>query len=186
MAEPMYRRIAEDLRRRIESGELVRGTQLRSEVELREEYGQDGREVSRNTVRDAVKLLVARGLVEIRPGQGTFVVKEMTPFLTKLDIDPAAWGEEEVFKLEAERQGRIPDQSVPEVRFQRASSLLDGLIASQLQLGEGAQVISRSQERRIDGTPYSLQTTYYPWTCYSEIHPRRAFWRPPAVAGHSG
>lgn len=73
MVEPMYWQIAEDLRRRIESGELPPGANLRG-MELMEEYGRDGKEVTRNTMRDAIKLLVARGLVEIRPGQGTFVL----------------------------------------------------------------------------------------------------------------
>jgi GntR family transcriptional regulator len=77
MSQPMYRRIADDLRHKIESGELAPGSMLRSEVELREGYGVDGI-VSRNTIRDAVKLLVAHGLVETRPGQGTFVVKKIT------------------------------------------------------------------------------------------------------------
>ena len=40
MAEPMYRFIADDLDGRIKSGELAPGEQLKSEVELREEYGQ--------------------------------------------------------------------------------------------------------------------------------------------------
>lgn len=40
MSEPMYRLIADDLRRQIESGSLPPGAQLKSEVELREEYGQ--------------------------------------------------------------------------------------------------------------------------------------------------
>ena len=58
--QPIYRAIAEDLRRQIESGELAPGVQLKTEVEFRQEYGQDGR-ISRNTVRDAIKLLIARG-----------------------------------------------------------------------------------------------------------------------------
>jgi len=91
MSEPMYRLIADDLRRQIESGSLPPGAQLKSEVELREEYGQgqgpDGK-TSRNTVRDAIKLLVSRGLVETRPGQGTFVVTKMIPFVSKLNTDP--------------------------------------------------------------------------------------------------
>jgi GntR family transcriptional regulator len=62
MAEPMYRQIAEDLRGRIESGELAGGSQLPTEIELQEQFG-----TSRNTVRDAVKLLTIRGLVETRP-----------------------------------------------------------------------------------------------------------------------
>ncbi len=40
MSEPMYRLIADDLRRQIESGALRPGVQLQSEVELREKYGQ--------------------------------------------------------------------------------------------------------------------------------------------------
>jgi GntR family transcriptional regulator len=158
MAEPMYRLIADDLRRQIESGQLAPGAQLISEVELREEYGQDGR-ASRNTVRDAIKLLVARGLVETRPGQGTFVVKKVQPFVSKLTADRESGGvEDEVYVFEVARQGRMPEETPPRVEVQPASAL----VASHLQLGEGKQVISRHQERRIDGIPWSLQTTYYP------------------------
>ena len=49
MPEPMYRQIADDLRQKIESGELGSGRQLPTELELRDQY-----EASRNTVRDAV------------------------------------------------------------------------------------------------------------------------------------
>jgi Bacterial regulatory proteins, gntR family len=62
--EPIYRTIAEDLRRQIEAGELRPGQQLLTENELRDYYG-----ASRNTIRDAIKWLVTRGLVETRPGQ---------------------------------------------------------------------------------------------------------------------
>ena len=74
MADPMYRQIADDLRRQIEDGELAPGSQLPTELELREKYN-----ASRNTIRDAIKWLITRGLVETRPGQGTFVVAEITP-----------------------------------------------------------------------------------------------------------
>jgi GntR family transcriptional regulator len=155
----MYRRIAEGLQHKIESGELAPGAQLKSEVELREEYGQNGKEVSRNTVRDAIKLLVSRGLVETRPGQGTFVVRKVQPFITKLNVDPEPGGvEDTVYKSEVQRQGRTPEETRPKVEVQPAS----GLVASRLTLGEAEQVISRHQERRIDGTPWSLQTTFYP------------------------
>jgi len=81
MPDPLYRQIAEDLRQQIESGELAPGSQLRTELELREHY-----DASRNTIRDAVKLLIARGLVATRPGQGTFVVERIEPFIIALDI----------------------------------------------------------------------------------------------------
>jgi len=158
VAEPMYRRIAEDLRHRIESGELPPGQKLPSEEELREEYGQDGQFVSRNTVRDAVKLLVARGLIQTRPGQGTFVLGKMTAFITRLNTDPgSSVSDSLVYKSAVERQGRIPEDTLSVV-IQPASELA----ASQLELKEGAQVILRHQERKIDRAPFSLQTTYYP------------------------
>jgi GntR family transcriptional regulator len=159
VAEPMYRRIAEDLRRQIESGEVAPGSQLKSEVDLQEEYGRDGKDVSRNTVRDAIKLLISRGLVETRPGQGTFVLRKVVPFVSRLTTDPEAGGiEDNVYKSEVERKGRTPDETVPRVEVQPASDL----VASQLRLAAGTQVISRHQQRKIDGSPWSLQTSFYP------------------------
>ena len=40
MANPLYRQIAEDLRGKIESGDLDPGQQLQTETELRERYGR--------------------------------------------------------------------------------------------------------------------------------------------------
>jgi DNA-binding GntR family transcriptional regulator len=59
MAEPMYRRIAQELRQEIQSGMPGPGEHLPTELELRERY-----DASRNTVRDAIKLLTTLGLVE--------------------------------------------------------------------------------------------------------------------------
>jgi GntR family transcriptional regulator len=84
MAEQsMYRQIAENLREQIISGQIAPGAKLRTEIELREHYG-----ASRNTVRDAIKWLITLGLVETRPGQGTFVVQKIDPFVTTLTTDP--------------------------------------------------------------------------------------------------
>ena len=58
MAEPMYRQIADDLRGKIDSGEIAHGAQLPTEIELMDAYS-----ASRNTVRDAIKLLTTRGMV---------------------------------------------------------------------------------------------------------------------------
>jgi DNA-binding GntR family transcriptional regulator len=48
VSEPMYRVIAADLRRQIEHGELPAGSQLATEVELREMYGRPDAPISRN------------------------------------------------------------------------------------------------------------------------------------------
>lgn len=55
----MYLQIVDDLQCKIEAGDLGPGNQLPSEMELREQY-----DASRNTVRDAIKWLITRGLVE--------------------------------------------------------------------------------------------------------------------------
>jgi GntR family transcriptional regulator len=156
MTDPMWRQIAESLRERIESGELGReGKPLPSELELREEYN-----ASRNTVRDAVKWLVTRGLVVTRPGQGTFVVKKIDPLVTPLSPDLSArpGGETAAFLSEVAAQRRSPEVSVPRVEIQRAT----GLVASELRIDEGTTVVSRQQQRFIDSLPWSLQTSYYP------------------------
>lgn len=120
MAEPRYRQIAEDLSRQIESGELSPGEPLPSEVVLREKYGQEGKEVSRNTVRDAIKLLISRGLIETRPGQGTFVLRQMVPFVTMLDTNPEpGGGAETVYESEVKRWGREPEPSLPKLEVHR-------------------------------------------------------------------
>jgi GntR family transcriptional regulator len=82
MADPLYRQIAQDLMHKIQSGQLPPGAKLPNEVEFREEY-----DASRNTIRDAIKWLTIRRLVETRPGQGTFVVQKIEPFVTTLSDD---------------------------------------------------------------------------------------------------
>jgi GntR family transcriptional regulator len=158
MADPMYRQIAQKLRQRITSGELAPGHQLPTELELREMHG-----ASRNTIRDAIKWLTTNGLVETRPGQGTFVVVRSDPFVTTLSADPETGlggGEGNFAFSEVRDRGRSPSASVSRVGVHLAS----GNVALLLRVQEGAHVISRYQERFIDGTPWSLQTTFYPMT----------------------
>jgi GntR family transcriptional regulator len=152
MANPMYRQIAEDLREQIESGQLQPGQQLRTELELREKY-----DASRNTVRDAIKWLMNLGLVETRPGQGTFVVKKIDPYVTTLSGDPAA-GEGVTYHFQVSKHGRTPSSTDPQVEIQKAGRS----IAAELRLAEGSSVISRHERRYIDGTPWSMQTSFYP------------------------
>lgn len=42
-----------------------------------------------NTIRDAVKTLIAVGLVETRRGQGSYVTERFDPFITTLSADAA-------------------------------------------------------------------------------------------------
>lgn len=66
-----YRKIAEDLRHRVTTGEFLPGALVPSELALVRQH-----QVSRGTVRAALALLVEEGLIEVAPGQGRRVVGE--------------------------------------------------------------------------------------------------------------
>ena len=156
MTDPKYRRIAEALRQKIENGDPAPGQRLPTENELIDQHG-----VSRNTIRDAVKWLISRGLVETRPGQGTFVTDKITPYITTLTEDPETGfggGEGISYISEATTKGRNPTFTDPQVEVQLATAE----IASELRLDKNTPVVSRHQRRYIDGTPWSLQTSFYP------------------------
>lgn len=71
MREVRYRAIADELRRRVDDGELAAGALLPSESDLSAAYG-----ASRVTVRRALDLLRDEGLVDSRQGFGWFVAAD--------------------------------------------------------------------------------------------------------------
>jgi len=152
----MYRKIAQDLREKIESDVIVPGDQLPTELVLRDRYG-----ASRNTIRDAVRLLMSLGLVETRPGQGTFAVKRLEPFVTTLTADSETGlrgGEDERALAEVRERGRTASASLPRIEVRSAP----GYIADRLRVPVGTSIITRRQERYIDRTPWSVHITAYP------------------------
>lgn len=152
MPEPLWRQIAEDLRQKIETGQLGRdGQPLPTETELREEY-----KASRNTIRDAVKWLVTRGLVVTRSGQGTFVARKIEPLTMRLATEPTGTAGSVTSESASSRAEVIA--SGPRVEILQAG----GLTATELRLSEGTTIVSRHKQRFINGVPYSLQTTFYP------------------------
>jgi GntR family transcriptional repressor for pyruvate dehydrogenase complex len=72
-SERLYEQIVSQIEQRIVTGELKVGDQLPSERELAEQFA-----VSRTAVREAVKALREKGLVEILAGRGTFITNGTT------------------------------------------------------------------------------------------------------------
>lgn len=96
----LYEDVVQQLQALISSGRLEPGDQLPSERALAEQLA-----VSRTSVREALRILEARGMIEARPGQGLFVrgrrteevvsilasylMKERETFLEVLDVREA-------------------------------------------------------------------------------------------------
>jgi GntR family transcriptional repressor for pyruvate dehydrogenase complex len=110
------RRIYEDIVRQIQGliGErhLQPGDRLPSERELAELLS-----VSRASVREALRVLSAMGLVEVRSGDGTFVRHGHTP------LDPSVWSllREREFLRDLLEARRIVEEEVVALAVQRAT-----------------------------------------------------------------
>src|ERR1700730_8216980 len=80
-ASRLYEQIVQQIEDSILKGELKEGQQLPAERELAQQFG-----VSRTAVREAVKTLPEKGLVEAYAGRGTFVTSK-TAHSIRLTLD---------------------------------------------------------------------------------------------------
>ncbi len=103
---PLYRRLYAGLRGAILDGRLHPGTRLPSSRSLSAELG-----VSRNTVLQAIELLVAEGYAEAKGGSGTFVAESLTDGV-RPRRDPARSSRRRRIRLSA--LGRRVARAVPE------------------------------------------------------------------------
>ncbi len=153
MPQPLYLQIADELEEQIRSGDLSPGSQLPTEDDLRDKY-----RASRNTVRDAIKRLVGQGLVETRPGQGTFVTTQVDPFVSVLTSEPGIAAEGVFYLSQVSASHRKPFRTTPRVEVQTAPEV----ITRRLRVPPGTQLVSRHEQGYIDDLPWSLQTSFYP------------------------
>src|SRR5689334_9224063 len=150
MTTPMYREIADRLRQQIENGAFKSGGQMPTEQDLQAQYN-----ASRNTIREAIKQLTTLGLVETRPGQGTFVIPKVQPFVTRLTGPPETAVD---YTSGVLGEGGEATSSGIQVEIQEATDD----VAAGLGLEAGTEVISRHRRRFIDGVPWALETSFYP------------------------
>lgn len=80
-ASRLYEQIVQQIEESILKGELSEGSQLPAERDLARQFG-----VSRTAVREAIKALQEKGLVDALPGRGTFVTNgDTNPMRRSLD-----------------------------------------------------------------------------------------------------
>ena len=77
---PLYEQIVNDIRGKVERGELKPGEQIWTQQELAAKYG-----VSLITVKNALAYLVNEGILYTRVGRGTFVAEKQT---RKINLSP--------------------------------------------------------------------------------------------------
>jgi GntR family transcriptional repressor for pyruvate dehydrogenase complex len=103
---PLYEQVAERLREFIDTQQLQPGDRLMSERELAEQLG-----VSRTSVRQALTALRVQGRVEVRHGEGVFLLQppsEVIPSLASEIVDsevdhPMIWEVREAIEVQAAR-----------------------------------------------------------------------------------
>lgn len=137
---PAYRKIAEDIRARITSGELAPGALLPTQQELQAQYG-----VARMTARQAVAELINEGLVTSQQGKGV-TVREQRHI---------------VYRPQSEFKPRTSRAQTLSQSIDVAVEAAPPLIAERLGLAIGARVIVRKRVRSLDGEPFNINDTYY-------------------------
>jgi GntR family transcriptional regulator len=141
---PLYYQLYETMRREIDEGRFPAGSKLPTEEELCRAF-----DVSRTTVREALRALADRGLIEKRQGRGTFVaaakIGEILPSLSS-------------FSVEMESRG-----------FAVHTNVLDAALVDPprrardaLQLSAETQVLRVVRQRFVDDKPLVISTSYLP------------------------
>jgi GntR family transcriptional regulator len=140
---PLWAQVLADLRRRLEGGQL--SGRFPTDAELMAEY-----EVSRHTVRDALRRLQEEGVINRERGRGTFVVG---PAIEQ------SWGSGVVYSL---------FRSVESQGFEQRSTVLDlaetvdGDAADRLALPAGAPLVRLERLRLVDGQPLAHDVVWLP------------------------
>jgi GntR family transcriptional regulator len=154
-AVPPFRLIAQELRDDIREGRLAPGERLPSENQLSETH-----RTTRATVRKAIALLRAEGLVVSEQGRGAFVRPrpQVKMLLTGANYRANRASGVANFTAEAAEQGRQAVQQLLEV----GEVSCPGDIAERLAVESGAAVIVRRRLFMVDEAPMQLCDGYYP------------------------
>lgn len=150
----IYTRIYNELRQRIESGQLAPGSRLETEMELRQRYG-----VSRETIRRALALLESDGYIIRKVSSGTFVRAQKTQYA------PSSYHES--FTEQMLRQGKRPSS---EIRSIEMLTELPPQIGSALQLDAGEKVYCLKRVRRADDQPMAYEIAYIRQSLCPNLH----------------
>lgn len=147
---PLYLRVAEELRARIESGELPPGTRLPSVADISAQYGG-----SNSIATGAYKVLVDDGLVVSRHGAGHYVRSQETPEL--LVRQHRRRSEDSPFAQGAAEQGALGAWQHESTTEQASET-----VAARLGIAPGDAAMHTSYVYLADGQPVQLAESWEP------------------------
>lgn len=149
--KPMYRQIADALREKISAGELKPGDALPTESSLQEAFN-----VSRVTVRQALKLLTEEHIVESIQGSGTYVKEERVNY--------------DIYQLTGFYE-KLADRNVDTHSEVSIFEVLkaDAKLAEKLNLSHDDKVWHIKRVRFIKQKPVNLEETWMPLALFPDL-----------------
>ena len=140
----LWRQIDQMLSREIAAGTWQPGERLPTEQALAARF-----QVNRHTIRHAVQAMVARGLLRVEQGRGTFIQEGIIDYVV---------GKRTRFSENILRNRRYPSTAL--LRCEEV--LPPPPIARQLQLPPNARTIMMERVSSAGGLPVSISTVYFP------------------------
>ncbi|MCJ7622796.1 MAG: GntR family transcriptional regulator [Anaerolineaceae bacterium] len=144
-AIPLYYQLKIWLLEQIDKGIYTPGDQIPTEVELCEQFN-----LSRGTVRQAIKELVNNSRLYLVRGRGTFVAQ----------VQKTSWDLSEIVSMSQyfKNTGIDIETKVLEI----TTNVADGPTASNLKIKNGAEVMFIKRLRFVDKKPFVIFSSYLP------------------------
>lgn len=151
MADPLYRKIATQIKNEIKEGNWKEGESIPTEAHLSEQYT-----ASRVTIRQAIKTLVEEGLLERIQGSGTYVRERKVEH----NIFELVGFTEEMRKFNKQPVNKVLD-------FQLMTPTEH--VRSMLNVPEEEKVFYIRRLRIVEDIPYVLEITYVPVSMFPNL-----------------
>lgn len=141
---PLYQKLEEDIRRKIDSNEWKEDMKVPSELEFCEMYG-----LSRSTVRKAIDSLVLAGYLQRSKGKGTYVKeKKIEQKMSKFYS----------FSEEFEKRGMVETAKLHVFHIIPANTE----VAKNLSIREGDDVYEVLRTRLVNDMVYAVEDSFIP------------------------
>ncbi|WP_199617456.1 GntR family transcriptional regulator [Paenibacillus alkalitolerans] len=157
VSKSMY--VKQQIVKLIEQGVYNAGEQLPSEIQMAKRF-----HVSRETFRDAIKMLEAEGRLLVKHGVGTFVIDPLPPIASNLE---RLSGSGEMIRL----AGLTESESL----ISLANSPCPDEVAVKLGIRSGEEATVLQRIRNANGEPVMLSVNYLPVSVVGDLFDRVPF-----------